>query len=258
MAGEISANWPSHSATAQQLLRAGAFGTFKRGGLAKVFEDATFPLKSGEYTDPIRTKQGFVIFKVDQHIAGGVPAFKDVEQDVEQNYYEGRMEPAMRAYLTPNARKRLISTPSPALLTRDRAQRRSRPRTASTRPFSEKEEEGGAHAIPRETARTFRRNRHRPNRPQNLRQAAPATKKDVNATVQKPGKKGKDSLWQGAYQDAAECRLNSYRGCGSCPDAGCGRSLPIRWMLPNLLRKTRFSARRQGTEEEQAKGPPVG
>src|SRR5580698_5810399 len=74
----------------------GAFGNFHKGELAKVFEDATFSLKTGQYTDPIRTKQGYVIFKVDQHDPGGVPAYKDVEQDVEQNYYVSRMEPAMR------------------------------------------------------------------------------------------------------------------------------------------------------------------
>jgi peptidyl-prolyl cis-trans isomerase SurA len=51
----------------------GAFGTFTAAKLAKVFEDATFGLNTGQYTDPIRTKQGLVIFKVDQHVAGGVP-----------------------------------------------------------------------------------------------------------------------------------------------------------------------------------------
>jgi len=78
----------------------GDLGQYKRGQLDKIFEDKTFSLKVGEYTEPIRTKQGFVILKVNQHIPGGVPEFKDVEQEVEQNYFMGRMEPAMRAYLT--------------------------------------------------------------------------------------------------------------------------------------------------------------
>src|SRR5262249_33696617 len=38
----------------------GRLGNFKRGELVKDFEDKTFSLKSGEYTDPIRTKQGFI------------------------------------------------------------------------------------------------------------------------------------------------------------------------------------------------------
>jgi len=78
----------------------GDLGQFRRGALAKVLEDATFALKSGQYTKPIRTKQGFVILKVVQHIPGGIPAYKDVQEKVEENFYMARMEPAMRAYLT--------------------------------------------------------------------------------------------------------------------------------------------------------------
>jgi len=51
-----------------------------------------------------------VIFKVDKHTAGGVPPFKDVEQEVEEKYYESRMEPAMRAYLTQMREEAYIST----------------------------------------------------------------------------------------------------------------------------------------------------
>jgi peptidyl-prolyl cis-trans isomerase SurA len=78
----------------------GDLGTYKRGQLGPVFENATFPLKVGEYTQPIRTKQGFVILKVNEHAPGGIPAFKDVQADVEQNYYMSKMEPAIRDYLT--------------------------------------------------------------------------------------------------------------------------------------------------------------
>lgn len=78
----------------------GDLGQFKRGSLAKVLEDQVFALKAGQSTPPIRTKQGYVILKVVEHTPGGVPAFKDVEQDVEQAYYMSKMEPAMRDYLT--------------------------------------------------------------------------------------------------------------------------------------------------------------
>ena len=78
----------------------GDLGLYKRGELAKVFEDKTFALKTGEFTEPIRTKQGFVIMKVAQHVPGGVPEYKNVQEEVEQNFYMSRMEPAMRDYLT--------------------------------------------------------------------------------------------------------------------------------------------------------------
>src|SRR5579859_5931186 len=77
----------------------GDLGQYKKGQLDPVFEQKTFALKTGEVTDPIRTKQGYVIFKVIQHIPGGVPELKDVENDVEQNYFEAKAGPAMRQYL---------------------------------------------------------------------------------------------------------------------------------------------------------------
>ncbi|MDR3739826.1 MAG: peptidylprolyl isomerase [Terracidiphilus sp.] len=78
----------------------GELGTYKRGQLAKVFEDQVFTMKAGEFTEPIRTKQGFIIFKVIARTQGGVPAYKDVQQDVEQSYFMAKMEPAIRDYLT--------------------------------------------------------------------------------------------------------------------------------------------------------------
>ena len=78
----------------------GDLGSYKRGQLAKVFEDQVFTMKAGQYTEPIRTKQGYVIFKVAQHSPGGIPQYKDVEQDVEQAYFTSKMEPAIRDYLT--------------------------------------------------------------------------------------------------------------------------------------------------------------
>ena len=78
----------------------GDLGSYKRGQLNKVFEDAAFNLKTGQVTDPIRTKQGYVILKVVQHVPGGVPQYSDVEQQVEQDYWDSKMMPAIREYLT--------------------------------------------------------------------------------------------------------------------------------------------------------------
>jgi peptidyl-prolyl cis-trans isomerase SurA len=88
------------SSEGQTASEGGDMGSFKRGQLAPVFEEATFGLKGGAVADPIRTRQGFVIFKVVQHTPAGVPEYKDVEQQVEQDYYDSKMEPAIRDYLT--------------------------------------------------------------------------------------------------------------------------------------------------------------
>ena len=78
----------------------GDLGQFKRGQLAKVLEDQTFDLQPGQYTQPIRTKQGFVILKVTEHTPGGVPPLKDVENQVEDAVGMAKMNPALREYLT--------------------------------------------------------------------------------------------------------------------------------------------------------------
>lgn len=78
----------------------GALGMFKRGQLAKELEDKTFAMKSGGITDVIRTKQGYVILKVDDHQMAGIPPMKDVLPKIENALYYEKLQPALRAYLT--------------------------------------------------------------------------------------------------------------------------------------------------------------
>ncbi len=78
----------------------GVLGAFKRGSLSKEIEDKVFNMKKGEVTDVIRTKQGFIILKVLDHIQAGVPPQKDVEQQIQEAIYYERLQPALRAYLT--------------------------------------------------------------------------------------------------------------------------------------------------------------
>ena len=78
----------------------GELGLFKRGALAKVLEDQTFALKPGESTQPIRTRQGFVILKVTQHDMAGPAPMKDVEPQIQEGMYMQQMQPALRAYLS--------------------------------------------------------------------------------------------------------------------------------------------------------------
>ncbi len=78
----------------------GDLGTFKRGGLAKLLEDQTFGLKAGQFTAPIRTRQGFVILQVTEHDEAGIPPLKAIEPQIEEAMYTAQMQPALRAYLT--------------------------------------------------------------------------------------------------------------------------------------------------------------
>ena len=79
----------------------GDLGTpFIRGTLAKELEDKTFAMKSGEVTDVIRTKQGYIILRVISHQKAGIPPLKEVEDRIQNALYYQKLQPALRAYLT--------------------------------------------------------------------------------------------------------------------------------------------------------------
>jgi peptidyl-prolyl cis-trans isomerase SurA len=93
---DLAKNFSSGSTAAQ----GGEIGTFKRGELAKELEEKTFSLKTGETTQPIRTKQGFLILKVLEHRSPGIPPLKEVDEKIRQAIYVEKFEPSARAYLT--------------------------------------------------------------------------------------------------------------------------------------------------------------
>src|ERR1700761_1916451 len=78
----------------------GDLGDFKRGTLGDVLEKATFSLPAGGYTEPIRTRQGFVILRVDSHQQAGIPPLDTVERQVQEAIYFNQLQPALRTYLT--------------------------------------------------------------------------------------------------------------------------------------------------------------
>ena len=78
----------------------GDLGDFKRGMLGDVLEKATFPLAVGGFTAPIRTRQGFVILRVDSHQAAGTPPLTEIEPQVQEAIYVDQLQPALRVYLT--------------------------------------------------------------------------------------------------------------------------------------------------------------
>lgn len=80
----------------------GDLGYFERGKLAKQLEDQVFAMKPDTITDPIRTKQGFVILKVTEHQAGGIPPLtnENVKGQIDNAIYYQKLQPALRSYLT--------------------------------------------------------------------------------------------------------------------------------------------------------------
>ncbi|WP_263383468.1 peptidylprolyl isomerase [Granulicella arctica] len=116
----------------------GDLGQFKRGALAKVLEDQTFSLKAGEFTAPIRTRQGFVILKVTEHVESGVPSLKDVEPQIQEAMYMEQMQPALRAYLT-KLREDAFIDPAPGYVDSGASSKQTKPVfTAYTAPVLKK------------------------------------------------------------------------------------------------------------------------
>ena len=99
-AGSDFAELAKSSSSGSTAAQGGDLGSYERGKLDKTFVDQTFGLQAGQFTEPIRTKQGFVILKVTEHIPGGAQPYKDVEPQVEDAVGMAKMGPALRDYLT--------------------------------------------------------------------------------------------------------------------------------------------------------------
>jgi peptidyl-prolyl cis-trans isomerase SurA len=222
----------------------GNFGTFHRGELAKVFEDATFALKSGQYTDPIRTKQGYVIFKVDQHNPGGVPAFKDVEDEVEQNYYVSRMEPAMREYLTQMREEAYIDI-KPGYTDTGASAKQVKPVYSAYTPPSTKKKKKVQRTRFRETTHTFRQKTAAAPTEGEASATPPAKKVNASAKVEKAGRKEKIRYGQAPTKTLPAAQSSAVEDAGAPATAADATPEPANPLdastKPTV--KTRFSAR---------------
>jgi peptidyl-prolyl cis-trans isomerase SurA len=235
----------------------GDLGQFRRGALAKVLEDATFSLKSGEFTEPIRTKQGYVILKVVQHVPGGVPQYKDVEQDVEQTFYEARMMPAMRDYLTKMREDAYVEIKTGYTDTGASGNQRVLPISyASYTPPSPKKKKKVERTRFRETTHTFRQKSPQAAAPATATAAAaptpaPAAKPAETATM-KPGKKEKIRYGQAPTKTLPNGPETPTEDAGAVAQ----NNEPVNPLEPAAApeKKTRFSDRAKQPKEPKAKG----
>ena len=244
----------------------GDLGQYKRGQLDKLFEEKTFTLKTGEYTEPIRTKQGFVILNVVQHVPGGVPEFKDVSNDVEQAYYMSRMEPALRAYLT-KLREEAAIYIKPGFEDSAASAGEKHPNitfSAYTPPSAKKKKKVERTRF-RENTHTFRQKSAPVAAPAD-QAAAPALakpvkasrkKKDTDQAAMKPGKKEKIRFGK-APQETLPAAPSS-----QTEDSGAGQQVATNTAEPdNPLetqarpeKKSRFSDRAKVAKQVKAQGP---
>jgi peptidyl-prolyl cis-trans isomerase SurA len=258
-AGGDFAQLARNSSDGPTAAQGGDLGQFRRGALAKVLEDATFGLKAGQYTEPIRTKQGYVILKVIQHVPGGVPEFKDVEQDVEQNYYESKMMPAMRDYLTKMREDAYVEIKPGYSDTGASGNQRVLPITYSSyTPPSPKKKKKVERTRFRETTHTFRQKSPQTAVPvAESVAAAPAAQTAAQAAApasMKPGKKEKIRYGQAPTKTLPAGPPAPTEDAGAAPQVAVNNepANPLE-TPPAPEKKTRYSDRAKQAKEQKPK-----
>lgn len=78
----------------------GELGEFKRGEMSADLEKIVFALKKGESTGVLPAQNGLQILHVDQHFEAGLQPLSKVEDEIENQLYQSKIQAAMRKYLT--------------------------------------------------------------------------------------------------------------------------------------------------------------
>ncbi|MFC5865414.1 peptidylprolyl isomerase [Acidicapsa dinghuensis] len=245
----------------------GDLGKWQRGGLNKVFEDATFGLKAGEYTAPIRTRQGYVIFKVVEHNTGGAAPYKDVEPQVEEALFESRMEPAIRSYLTEMREEAYIDI-KPGYVDAGASPKETKPVYSAYTPPAPKKKHKAQRVRFRETERGFR-NKNKASVVDVSADTTPA-KPAVNSTAkaskaakpvsEKPGKREKIRFGQAPRETLPNATETKVEDAGALPkdqvDATTAEiTNPLDQAPPE--KKTRFRDRAKLPKEKKPQGPQL-
>jgi peptidyl-prolyl cis-trans isomerase SurA len=230
----------------------GDLGQYKQGQLPKLLEDKTFSLATGQYTDPILTRQGYIILKVTQHTAGGPAPYKAVEEQVEESLYESRMEPAIRAYLTKMREEASINIKAGYVDT-GASPNETEPVYSAYVPPSPKKKRKVERTRFRESTHTFRQ---KSSPPPDTEQQAAATppkhaakltrkekKKAVEEASEKPGKKEKIRFGQAPRETLPVARNNSETvDAGALPESADNANQPVNPLdAAAPTQKTRFS-----------------
>jgi peptidyl-prolyl cis-trans isomerase SurA len=77
----------------------GDLGFFKRGVMVAEFEKAAFTLPVGGISDPIRTKFGWHVLKVEEHKVLSAPPFDEVKETLRDRMLRGQLEKYTEQYV---------------------------------------------------------------------------------------------------------------------------------------------------------------
>jgi peptidyl-prolyl cis-trans isomerase SurA len=70
----------------------GELGTFRKGELLPEMEDVVLKLGLGEVSEPVRSKSGFHIIKLEKKFLGDIKPFDQVKAEIEENLYKQKSE----------------------------------------------------------------------------------------------------------------------------------------------------------------------
>ena len=264
------------SSDGETAAQGGDLGKFERGKLNKVFEDQTFGLKPGQFTDPIRTKQGYVIFKVVEHIPGGVPQYKDVQAQVEDAFFTSRMEPAIRAYLTTMREQAYIDI-KPGYTDTGASPKETKPVYSAYTPPAPKKKKKVQRTRFRETEHSFRNKSKASAVPVSVdttpaAAAAPAdeapakpsgkaskSKANTAPATMKAGKKEKIRYGQAPRETLPNAAETKTEDAGALPKVAATDAADDQNALQSAapVKKTRFAARMKEPKAPKPKGPQL-
>ena len=243
----------------------GDLGQYKMGQLPKLLEDKTFPLSSGQYTDPILTRQGYIILKVTQHTAGGPAPYKDVQEQVEESLYESRMEPAIRAYLTKMREQAFIDI-KPGYVDTGASPNETKPIYSAYVPPAPKKKPKVERTRFRESTHTFRQKWADEGPPQQAEATSGKSKKKTSKkseeASEKPGKKEKIRFGQAPRETLPTAQKDTEtENAGAVPDQAQTQTAdnsqePANPLEPTApTRKMRFSDLAREKKHKTAKTP---
>jgi len=109
---ELAKKYSQDEGTAQQ---GGDLGYFERGRMVPEFEEAAFALQVGQISEPVRTKYGYHIIKLEDRKEGESKTLADVKDEVSQDFIREEKEKRFEDWLTNVKDKSVIEIKLPVL-----------------------------------------------------------------------------------------------------------------------------------------------